>query len=161
MDVYATAGTLEAVRRDFGYAFDEDRYRGVPELELRTIDPAKPFSVKGLEIVPVSGHHSARFEVTGFRIGALAYLTDFKTIEPAEKEKLRGVDTLVVNALRRQPHDSHFSLGEALELIAEVKPRAAYLTHQSHDMGLYADLEPELPEGVHSAYDTLQVEIME
>ncbi len=159
VDLYGTQKTLAVVRHDFGYAFAADKYRGVPELELRTIDPSKPFSVKGLEIVPVSGHHSARFEVTGYRIGRLAYLTDFKTIEAAEAEKLRGVDTLVVNALRPAPHDSHFSLDEALALIREVKPRAAYLTHQSHEMGLYAGLEARLPEGVHSAYDTLCVEV--
>ncbi len=158
--LYAADHTLAVVRRDFGYAFVEGRprYRGVPEIELVEIDTAKPFSVKGLEILPIVGHH-ARFRVTGYRIGKLAYLTDFKTIEATEVEKLHGVDTLVVNALRKRPHDSHFSLDEALALIREVKPRRAYLTHQSHDMGLYADLERELPEGVYSAYDMLEIEI--
>ena len=128
---------------------------------FRSIDPQSPFRVKGIEVIPVSGRHSSRFEVTGYRIGGLGYLTDFKTIGREEGAKLRGVDTRVVNALRQAPHDSHFSLGEALELIREVRPRAAYLTHQSHDMGLYADLEPRLPEGVRSAYDTLQIQVKE
>ncbi len=154
IDIYGTERTLKAVRRDFSYAFAAEKYRGVPELELREIDPQSPFRVKGIEVIPVSGRHSSRFEVTGYR-------TDFKTIVPEEVAKLRGVDTLVVNALRQAPHDSHFSLGEALELIREVRPRAAYLTHQSHDMGLYADLEPRLPEGVRSAYDTLQIQVKE
>lgn len=161
IDIYGTARTLAAVRRDFSYAFAAEKYRGVPELELREIDPARPFRVKGVEVIPVSGHHSSRFEVTGYRIGGLGYLTDFKTIEPEEAAKLHGVDTLVVNALRQAPHDSHFSLDEALALIREVRPRAAYLTHQSHDMGLYADLERLLPEGVRSAYDTLQIKVKE
>ncbi len=159
VDLYGTQKTLAAVRHDFSYAFAADKYRGVPEMELRTVDPSKPFSVSGLEVLPISGHHSNRFEVTGYRIGRLAYMTDFKTIEEAEVKKLCGVDTLVVNALRPSPHDSHFSLDEALALIRAVKPRVAYLTHQSHEMGLYAELEARLPEGVHSAYDTLCVEV--
>lgn len=161
--IYGADYTLEAVRHDFAYAFvvGRPRYRGVPELELVEVDTSRPFRVGGVEVVPIAGHHSSRFQVTGYRIGGLAYLTDFKTIEPCEVEKLRGLDTLVVNALRRAPHDSHFSLDEALALIEEVKPRRAYLTHQSHDMGRYVELERDLPEGVFSAYDRLKIEIPE
>ena len=97
--------------------------------------------------------------MTGFRIGRLAYLTDFKTIADAEVEKLTGLDVLVVNALRFAEHYSHFNVAEALELIARVSPREAYLTHMSHDIGLHAVTEPTLPRGVHMAYDTLQLEI--
>lgn len=157
VDVFGTERTLRCVRKDFDYAFDRDKYRGVPEIELRRIDPAHPFCVGGKEIVPVRGHHSPRFEVTGYRFGRLAYLTDFKTIEPAEEEKLAGVEVLVVNALRPQPHDSHFSLDEALALIRRVAPRRAYLTHLSHDMGLYALRSAALPEGVELAYDGLEI----
>ncbi len=158
--IYGADHTLATVRRDFAYAFVEGRprYRGVPEMELVEIDTTRPFTIGGVEILPIEGHH-ARFRVTGYRIGRLAYLTDFKSIDPCEVEKLRGVDTLVVNALRRRPHDSHFSLDEALELIREVAPRCAYLTHQSHDMGLHADLERELPEGILPASDMLSIEI--
>lgn len=161
IDLYGTARTLAAVRKDYDYAFDRHKYRGVPEIELCEIDPERPFRIGGAEIVPVAGHHSPRFEVTGFRIGKLAYLTDFKTIGPAQVAKLLGVEVLVVNALRREPHDSHFSLDEALALIAQVKPQAAYLTHMSHEMGLYAAVEPSLPAGVHLAYDGLEVTINE
>ena len=112
-----------------------------------------------VEILPVSGHHSERFAVTGFRIGRLAYLTDFKTIADAEVEKLTGLDVLVVNALRFAEHYSHFNVAEALELIARVSPREAYLTHMSHDIGLHAETEPTLPPHVHMAYDTLEIEI--
>lgn len=157
--VYGTKQTLKVVRRDFAYAFETDKYRGVPELELCEFDPDLPFAVEGVEVLPVRGFHSSRFEVTGFRIGKLAYLTDFKRIAPEEKLKLKGVEVLVVNALRPWEHDSHFSLDEALALIAELQPARAYLTHHSHEMGRYAELEKQLPEGVFSAYDTLQIEI--
>ena len=161
IDLYGTEHVLACVRKDFDYAFAADKYRGVPEIELRTIVPGKPFRVKGVEVVPVSGHHSERFEVTGFRIGKLAYLTDFKTIADAEVEKLSGVEVLVVNALRFEPHYSHFNVAEALELIRRVAPCEAYLTHMPHEIGLYAETEPALPPGVHLAYDMLEVTINE
>lgn len=159
VDIYAAPRTLACVRKDFDYAFEQDKYRGVPEIELHEIDVARPFTVCGVEIIPVSGHHSERFTVTGYRIGSLAYLTDFKTIEDAEVEKLAGVDTLVVNALRFKEHPSHFNVAEALALIRRVAPRVAYLTHMSHEIGRYAETEPTLPAGVHLAWDGLCVEI--
>lgn len=159
IDLYGTAHVLACVRKDFDYAFAADKYRGVPEIEPREILPGQTFVVKGVEVVPVSGHHSERFEVTGFRIGKLAYLTDFKTIADAEVGKLMGIEVLVVNALRFEPHYSHFNVAEALELVRRVAPKQAYLTHMSHDMGRYADTQPELPQGVHLAYDGLEVTI--
>ena len=124
--IWAAPRALECVRKDFDYAFAQDKYR---------------------------------FEVTGFRIGTLAYLTDFKTIEDAEAEKLRGTEVLAVNALRFAPHPSHFNLAEALALIRRVGPREAYITHMSHEIGLHAETEATLPPGVHLAYDGLEVEI--
>lgn len=161
IDVYAAPRTVACVRKDFDYAFARDKYRGVPELALHEIDVSQPFRVGTTEIVPVSGRHSERFVVTGYRIGPLAYLTDFKTIEEAEIEKLRGVEVLVVNALRFAEHYSHFSVAEALALIRRVGPREAYLTHMSHEIGLHAVTEPMLPSRVRMAYDTLQIEINE
>lgn len=161
VDLYATQRTLRCVRKDFDYAFAEDKYRGVPEIELHEIDPAVPFHVGEVEIIPVSGHHSPRFEVTGYRFGRLAYLTDFKSMEESEIQKLQGVEVLVVNALRYRPHDSHFNVEEALELIRRVCPREAYLTHLSHEIGRYAVADAALPEGVHLAHDGLQIEIEE
>lgn len=157
--IWAAPRALECVRKDFDYAFAQDKYRGVPEIELHEIDTARPFRVGDVEIVPVSGHHSERFEVTGFRIGPLAYLTDFKTVEDAEAEKLRGTEVLAVNALRFALHPSHFNLAEALALIRRVGPREAYITHMSHEIGLHAETEATLPPGVHLAYDGLEVEI--
>lgn len=159
VDIYATARTAACVRKDFDYAFAKDKYRGVPEIELHEFDPSKSFEVKGLEIVPIRGQHSDRFEVTGYRIGRLAYLTDFKQIEESEIEKLQGVEVLVVNALRWREHVSHFTVEEALQLIERVKPHRAYLTHMSHDIGLHADSASRLPKGVELAYDTLTIEI--
>lgn len=161
IDIYAAPRTVAVVRKDYDYAFAEDKYRGVPEIELHEMDVTRPFRIGNVEIVPISGHHSARFAVTGYRIGPLAYLTDFKTIEDREIEKLKGVDTLVVNALRFAEHYSHFNVAEALELIGRVEPREAYLTHMSHDIGLHADTARRLPAGVRPAYDMLQLEINE
>lgn len=159
VDLYAAPHTAECVRKDFDYAFVTNKYRGVPELHLHEIDETRPFSAAGIEVVPVAGHHSERFEVTGFRIGPLAYLTDFKSIEPAEEAKLRGVEVLVVNALRFEPHTSHFSVAEALALAERVQAERVCLTHLSHQIGLHAVTEPKLPKGVRLAYDGLVIEI--
>ncbi|MFR9524269.1 MAG: MBL fold metallo-hydrolase [Rikenellaceae bacterium] len=159
IDIYGAPHTLECIKHDYYYAFSADKYRGVPELELVAFDPAKSFEVKGVEIIPITGHHSARFSVTGFRFGKVAYLTDFSEIEAAEEAKLSGVEVLVVNALRHESHPSHFNVGQALELIARVAPHRAYLTHASHDIGLHASVNSSLPSGVELAYDTLEIEI--
>lgn len=159
MEIYATNHTAANIRKVYDYAFSNNKYRGVPEIDLLEIDESKSFEVKGVEITPISGEHSPRFHVTGYRIGGLAYLTDFKTISDEQKQKLLGLDVLVVNALRHEPHPSHFSVDDALALIAEVKPKCAYLTHISHEIGLHSEFSKELPEGVFVAYDTLEVEI--
>lgn len=161
IDIYAAPRTASYVRKAFEYAFIVDKYRGAPEMELHHIDTSKPFTVKDVTIVPIRGTHSERFEVTGYRIGPLAYMTDFKTLLDGEIEKLRGVDTLVVNALRYEPHYSHFNVEEALNLISQVAPRQAFLTHMSHGIGLHAEASQRLPEGVNLAYDTLSIEIEE
>jgi phosphoribosyl 1,2-cyclic phosphate phosphodiesterase len=150
------------VRKDYDYAFAsaEERYRGVPEIRLHEIDPSQPFVVDGVEIVPIVGSHS-RFAVTGYRIGPLAYMTDFKELLDGEEEKLQGIDTLVVNALRFREHHSHFNVEEALALINRIKPRVAYLTHMSHEIGLHAETAEKLPEGVFLGYDGLSIEIKE
>lgn len=156
--IYATPDTAACVRKDYDYAFAVNRYRGVPDIQLHEIDVTRPFTVAGTEITPISGGHSI-FEVTGYRIGGLAYLTDFKTIAESEIAKLRGTTTLVVNALRFEPHDSHFSVPEALDLIEKVQPQQAFLTHMSHEIGLHADVGGLLPRGVRFAFDGLKVNV--
>lgn len=159
VDLYATERTFACVRKDFDYAFAAEKYRGVPELRLHTISQQQPFRIGAAEILPVAGHHSPRFEVTGYRFGPLAYLTDFKTIDEAELRKLEGVEVLVVNALRPAPHDSHFNLDEALALIRRIGPQRAFLTHLSHEMGRHAERSPLLPKGVALAHDGLEITI--
>ncbi len=155
--IYASRDCCDCVRKDFDYAFAVNPYRGVPQMQLHEFG-AEPFDVEGVEITPIRGMHS-RFEVTGFRIGNLAYLTDFKEIADSEIEKLKGVEVLVVNALRFEPHDSHFSVDDALQLIDRVSPTRSYLTHMSHDIGLHCVADLRLPDGVEFAYDGLKLEI--
>lgn len=161
MHIYGNEPTITSIRRDFHYAFSEDKYRGVPEIELHTIAEDKPFVVADVEVMPVVGSHSERFRSVGFRFGELAYLTDMNAIADEEIVKLQGVKVLVVNALRWESHNSHFSVAEALEVIRRVAPERAYLTHMSHRIGLHAVAEQHLPEGVYLAYDGLTVTINE
>ncbi|MBO5216514.1 MAG: MBL fold metallo-hydrolase [Alistipes sp.] len=158
VDIYATPKTACSLRKDYDYAFAEHKYIGVPELRLHEIDTAHNFEVCGVKITPIKGTHAPGLEVVGYRIGAMAYLTDFKHIEPEEVEKLMGVEHLVVNALRFEPHHSHFNVKEALALIGKVAPTRAYLTHVSHRMGQYQQVEKTLPDGVILAYDGLRFE---
>lgn len=157
IEVYATEIVQAVVRKNFDYAFTDKPYPGAPQITLRTID-TEPFKVGTLEIVPIRGKHFT-LPVTGYRIGPVAYLTDFNHIEEEELEKLRGVEVLVVNALRHTRHISHFSLPEAVEVARKVGAQKTYFTHISHQFGLHAEEEPLLPEGMHLAYDTLTIEI--
>lgn len=156
MDVYATKETESSLRQEYSYAFSDVWYPGLPEVEFHTIDNA-PFEVAGLRLQPIAGMHY-KMEVFGYRMGDLVYMTDCNFITEEEKQKMRNARTLVINALRKEKHISHFSLEEALELIEELKPEKAYLTHLSHQMGKHADVEHELPPGVHLAFDGLELE---
>lgn len=146
------------LRRRLDYCFREHLYPGVPRFDMRVIDGLTPVWFNGVKIIPVRVMHG-RLPILGYRIGDFAYITDAKTIEESEKEKLRGLKVLVINALRRKEHFAHLSLDEALALIDELKPDEAYLTHFSHEMGLHADLERQLPPHVHAACDGLRIEI--
>ena len=159
VDIYATERTAATVRKDFDYAFAEDKYRGVPEMRLHEIDGVTPFNVKGIDIIPIAGSHSSRFRVTGFRIGPLAYMTDFKEISESEVAKLEGVEVLVINALRFAPHPSHFNVEDACAIARRVAPRRTILTHLSHEIGLHATSAERLPEGVELGYDWQEIEI--
>ena len=145
--IYAEEYVARALRLRMPYCFVDHRYPGVPDIPLQEIEVGHAFSIHHTEVVPLRVMHG-RLPILGYRIGRLAYLTDFKTIGDAEVEKLRGVEVLVVNALRFTEHYSHFNVAEALALIARVAPREAYLTHMSHDIGLHAVTEATLPRGV-------------
>lgn len=155
--IYGSHDTCDCVRKDYDYAFSANPYRGVPQIELHEFGK-EPFEIDGVEIVPICGKHS-RFEVTGFRFGRVAYLTDFKEISNDEIAKLKGVEVLVINALRFEPHDSHFSVEEALDVAKKVAPKRTFLTHMSHDIGLHCVANLRLPEGAEFAYDGLKIEI--
>lgn len=156
-DIYATERVAKVIRKDFDYAFAQNKYPGVPSISLHTIDDA-PVKIGDMTFTPIHGKHYL-LPVTGYRIGGIAYLTDFNHIDDSELEKLRGLDVLVINALRREPHISHFTVDQAIEISRRVDPRVTYLTHGSHQIGLYAKTEPTLPEGIHLAYDTLSITI--
>lgn len=140
------------------YCFAEHKYGGVPNLVVRQICVDKDFRIGTVRVVPIRVMHY-RLPILGFRIGSFVYLTDVKTIEDNELEKLEGVDTLVISALRKTEHISHQTLDEALEIIHRVKPGIAYLTHMSHEIGLHAKVEEKLPPHVRLAYDGLEISV--
>lgn len=156
MPVHARPEVLDNLRLSFGYAFPApDKYPGAPDFLPHPFENSI-FEVAGIEVQPVFGYH-ARMIVTGFRIGDFLYFTDVNRVEDSEKEKMKNLDTLVISALQRKPHHSHFSLSEALQLIEELQPKRAFLTHLSHLMGLHTELEKELPDHVQVAYDGLKI----
>jgi len=157
MDIHANAATLAAVSRMFHYAFAEERYPGVPELRLHSIGK-DGFNAGGIQVRPIEVMHHF-LPVLGFRIGGLAYITDAKTLAPQVVNDLKGVDTLVLNALRMKEHISHLNLAEALELVRAIGPRRAFFTHISHMLGTDAEVSAQLPAGVELAYDGLVVEV--
>lgn len=158
MQIYGNQVALDMLQRDYRYIFEPHRFAGLPEADLHVQNGDDPFVAAGERIVPIKALHKD-MPVLGYRIGDLVYITDANYIAPDELRKLDGCRLLVLNALRKTKHFSHFSLPEALQIIAQVNPRQAYLTHISHEMGLYADVESQLPNNVHLAYDNLQVEI--
>lgn len=157
MDIWAETRVQEAIKTDYAYVFAEQKYPGSPEMVLHNID-GLPFSINDIHIIPIRAYHY-KLPVFGFRIANLTYLTDANFLPEEEKEKIYGSQYLVINALRVQKHISHFSLPEALKLISEFSPRKAFITHISHQMGLYDDVQKDLPENVFLAYDGLVVDL--
>ncbi len=154
-DIYAEKRVQESVKKVFSYVFDNNKYPGIPQMNLIELKD-KPFYIGKTEIIPVRGYHH-KLPVYGFRIGNFAYMTDIKEIKDTEIEKLKGLKVLVVNALRKQDHLTHMTLSEALKLVDKVKPEMTYLTHVSHQMGKYGDISEELNDGVQFAYDDLEL----
>lgn len=159
MDVYAEKRVNDSLKvHDFSYVVDQKDYPGIPKMTFCNITE-DPFQIAEVKIVPIRGMH-LNLPVLGYRINKFAYITDMNYISPHERDKLRGLEVLVINALRRRKHVSHFNIEEALEIIEDVNPRKAYLTHVSHQVGLYKDFEKELPQNVKPAYDGLSFEII-
>ena len=157
MNVYASDRVREALLREYHYIFADKKYPGVPNVNLSIIENEKFEIDTGIEIEPIEVLHY-KLPVYGFRIGDITYITDAKTISEEEKEKIKGSNILIINALRREPHMSHFNLDEALAFIHEVNPSHAYLTHISHLFGTHTEIEKELPSNVHMAHDGLSLD---
>lgn len=157
MNIYANSLTEEAVRRDFYYAFLETKYPGVPELNLITIDET-PFMVGDLRVQPILVYHH-KMPVFGFRIGDFTYITDANRIEAEQMDLIRGSKVLVLNALRKEQHISHFTLEQAVDISIELAVPEVYFTHISHQLGLNDTVNQELPPHIRLAYDGLQLSL--
>ena len=157
MTLYANALTEEALRREYHYAFGEKRYPGVPELDLNSIG-TEPFQIGSLSVIPIPVWH-LNMPVLGFRIGDFTYITDANRIEPESLDLIRGSRVVVLNALRKTPHISHFTLDEAVSLVKQLGIPKAWFTHISHQLGTHASVSPALPEGIALAYDGLVVDL--
>lgn len=157
MPIFATERVQEALKREFAYIFAEEKYPGIPEIEVITITDDK-FSVKDIELTPIDVIHY-RLPVKAFRIKDFTYITDANYISEEEKEKIKGSKIIVINALRREEHVSHFTFQQSIDLMHELKPEKAYFTHISHQLGLHNEVSKELPEFIELAYDGLQIEI--
>lgn len=157
MNVYLNNEAKTALLRDYRYIFENHQFPGLPEADLHEVG-AEPFLAAGETVMPIRAMHKD-LPILGYRIRNFAYITDANYIAPSEMEKLKGVEILVINALRKAKHFSHYSLPEALEVIGQIQPKQAYITHISHEMGLHSEVEKELPDGVHQAYDNLQIDI--
>ncbi|HEX5667451.1 MAG TPA: MBL fold metallo-hydrolase [Chitinophagaceae bacterium] len=157
MELFANSLTEEALRRDFYYAFAERKYPGVPEINLNLIT-TDPFKVGDIPVQPIEVWHM-KMPVLGFRFGKFTYITDANKLDNDAKEKVRGSEVMVLNALRKEPHISHFSLSEAISLVKELGVPKAYFTHISHQLGLHEEISRELPEGIELAYDGLSLNI--
>ncbi|WP_400073412.1 MBL fold metallo-hydrolase [Zobellia russellii] len=157
--IYAHKRVADSLKRRFDYIFaDENRYPGAPAVAVNLIDKDRHFSIGGIKVTPIEASHN-RIKVLGFRIKDLTYLTDVKTMTSVEMEKVKNSKVLVVNALREEPHHSHFNLEEALAFIEQVRPETAYLTHISHMLGFHEEVEKKLPKNVHLAYDNLTITV--
>lgn len=155
--VFAHKRVLENLTKRFDYIFEkENKYPGAPSVEINEVVNGKSFLLGDKMVVPIDVMHG-NLQVFGYRIDDFAYLTDVKTISEKEIEKLKGVKVLVVNALRIEPHDTHFNLEEALEFINIIQPEKTYLTHISHIFGFHQEIEKNLPENVFLAYDNLEI----
>jgi phosphoribosyl 1,2-cyclic phosphate phosphodiesterase len=157
MQIFVNTLTEEAIKREFMYAFSENKYPGLPKLNLNTIS-TEPFIVGDIPVIPVIVYH-LNMTVLGFRFGKFTYITDANRIDEEEKQKIRGSEIIVLNALRNEKHISHFSLEEAAGIAQELNIPTAYFTHMSHQMGKHADVNKNLPANMQLAWDGLELNI--
>jgi phosphoribosyl 1,2-cyclic phosphate phosphodiesterase len=153
IDIYSEERVQKVIKKEYSYVFSEYQYPGIPKMRLNSV-PEHGFSIKNLQVLPIRVFHY-RLPVYGFRVGNFAYITDANYIPEQSKEKLYGVKYLVINALRKEKHISHFSLREAMDFIREISPKKAFITHISHQMGLHSEVSKDLPQGITLAFDGL------
>lgn len=158
MDVYATTETEHAIRREFDYIFSNSTYPGVPQIDLHTIAKHSSFTIGDITLIPIEVMHH-KMPVLGFRIENFTYITDANFIAPEEFEKIKGTEVLVLNALRRETHISHFTLNEAIQIAQNVGAKETYFTHISHQLGLHAEVSKELPANIALSYDGLRLHL--
>lgn len=156
MPIYANDITQVAIKRDFYYAFEANKDAGLPEMQLLTITKDSPFTIGDIQLIPIQVMHR-EMPVLGFRVGDFTYITDANYIAPEELEKVKGSKVLILNALRPEPHPTHFTLSEAIELTKSLAIPQTYFTHFSHQIGLHAEVAPSLPEGISMTYDGLEI----
>lgn len=157
--IYAHDRVLKNLEKRFDYIFEtENKYPGAPSIQPNEVVNNEPFSIGDFQVIPINVMHG-NLQVFGYRIHDFAYLTDVKTVEPSEIEKLKGLKVLVVNALREEPHHSHFNLQEALDFVTLIQPEKAYFTHISHILGFHDEVQKKLPKNVFLAYDNLEISI--
>jgi phosphoribosyl 1,2-cyclic phosphate phosphodiesterase len=157
IDLYCDEWAEAMIREQYSYAFNDNNYDFAPKVKFHRVN-LEPFIAHGIPVIPIEVMHY-KLPVRGYRIGDFTYITDAKTISGEEKQKIKGSKVIIVNALRAHDHIAHYTIAEALALIAEVQPSIAYLTHLSHQFGLHADMEPTLPHNVKIAYDGLVIDI--
>lgn len=157
MDVYANELTQEALKREFAYAFEVEKFPGLPQINLFTISN-EPFLVGDIPVMPFLVHH-LNMPVLGFRLGSFTYITDANRIDAIEKEKIKGSDIVTLNALRIEEHISHFNLTGATEMVKDLQIPKAYFTHISHQLGLHNEVNKNLPTGMQLAWDGLTIDI--
>lgn len=157
MPVYGTQPVLNQLRTEYAYAFAKVVYPGIPRIQLNEISD-ETFMINGVNITPLPVKHM-NLPVLGYRINNFCYITDANYIPDETLEKMKGTEVLVLNALQKEKHVSHFNIEEAIEQVEKIKPARTYFTHISHRLGLHADISSELPDGIKLAYDGLQVEV--
>lgn len=158
IEIFAHQRVLNQLKQEFHYVFDERfNYPGIPRINANCITNT-PFEINEEQIIPIDGLHY-KLQVFGFRIGEFTYITDMNSISEKEIEKIKGTKVLVLNALQKKPHISHFNLEEALEMVKTINPERAYFTHLSHTMGLHDTVSSELPPNVEFAFDGLEIEL--
>jgi phosphoribosyl 1,2-cyclic phosphate phosphodiesterase len=153
IDIYATVRVQDALRREFSYIFEDTKYFGLPQIKLHTVD-VQPFLIGETTIIPIEVMHH-KLPVLGYRFGDFTYITDAKTISEESLAKIKGSKILVINALQKENHISHFTFDEAIDFANKAGAATTYFTHMSHNLGLHADIEKELPSHIKLAYDGL------